>query len=442
MLTLGSQLHKQSATKAFLAIAALIAFAPGCLSASGASEKSEAPFALPDSAQPGEAETTIGYSLRFAVPSGRTIDPASEVGRELLIQRQLIEARYNVRIRTVDLPASQIVPRLTSSVLSGDPFADVVELDVNDAIPALVEQNLLLPLDEYFAFDKPPWNHPVASSAHYGGATYGYVSAPIQARGLWYNRELLASLGLPDPQELLAAGIWSWNRFLSIGRAVAASGGDGARFALALAEETTDAWLWSNGARVVNEQDGRMSFALGSAAAIEALEFVSLLWREGLALQGDAIGSFIAGRAAFLAGPPELGPQLVGRIGGALGWVYYPNGPRGRPRSVVTSSLPISSFPTGLRFPPERLAEICTELADAEVAALLRRSRLEQLMPDGRSLAIALEMGPLLTVDRTAAFPGLRRLVVQMIEAVKRGEPPRSVVAELHDAAVEAVTNR
>jgi multiple sugar transport system substrate-binding protein len=384
----------------------------------------------------------VGYSLRFA----GAIDPAtygsSESARELLIRRQLVESRYNVRIRTVDVPAAQLVPRLTSSVLAGDPFADVIQIDVNSVVPGLADQNLILPLDAYFDFTHDAWSAMPADLARYRGATYGFLEQPEATRGLWYNRTLLRRLGQPDPDQLVRSGAWTWGAFLTACRAVIAVQADEPLFALAVAEDPTNAVIFSNGGSIVGRRDGRFTVALDSPAAIEALQLLGTLWQEGLILQGDAVGSFLAGRSAFLAGPIELGPVLAEQMPEEYAWTYFPRGPRVTRHTVVATSLPVSVFPTGLRYPPDRLAKICTELAAPDLQAAIRRDRLALLVPDPRSLEVAVQMGNRVEVDRSNAFPGLSRVMTQIMESVKAGVAPSQAVTEHRDAALRAVPSQ
>src|SRR5690625_2755713 len=58
-----------------------------------------------------------------------------------------VEEKYNVTIEFTEIPYDEKIDHLTTTVLAGEPFADLVRMDPSQAA-SLAQEELILPLDD------------------------------------------------------------------------------------------------------------------------------------------------------------------------------------------------------------------------------------------------------------------------------------------------------
>ena len=131
-----------------------------------------------------------------------------------------VEEKYNVYIEYVNMTWEGINENIPISIMSGIPDADIYMIDLGFGIPAVLN-GLATPLEDMGL----PADHDVFKT---GGnivmesfkipgqdKTYMFTDAGINIAMymMGYNREMLQSHNLEDPQDLFDKGEWTWDVF-------------------------------------------------------------------------------------------------------------------------------------------------------------------------------------------------------------------------------------
>lgn len=140
----------------------------------------------------------------------------------------------------------------------------------------------------YPAFFKTDVNNP---GFRFGSHIYGFEALNFQreAVGIIWNIDLFEREGLPNLYELYENGEWTWEKMAEIARlATKDLDGDGVIDQMGLYADSQRLFthaVRSWGASFERVVDGKREFALNDPKAIEALEFVAELFKEGVANQ-------------------------------------------------------------------------------------------------------------------------------------------------------------
>jgi len=396
-------------------------------------------------AKPNVIADLSGYTIRTAA-HWPAQSPDSIVGRTVLKAWADVEKRFDVTSRWIQMPnPSATIEKLTATVLLGEPFADIVWVRPSDAIPALVEANMILPLDDYIDFDDPRWPSQNRQIAGYGGKTYGVVPWMLAGgQGIWYNRTLFQKEGLPDLRELQDKGSWTWKKYLEIARkATQDTDGDGKidQWGITIGFEIEYPIIYSNGARIVREgPQGKYRFTLDEAPAIEALEFIAEIYRSGVAsYEGEAL--FIAGRAAMYGGAVFQGNNMLTNMRDDYGFVYYPKGPAVTDYQCVADSSDVEMmvFPANLNYPPERLGAILTATTPFAVMDRVRTEFFEGQFKTKKDIDQVVQMIRRTEYTRTNSFPGLRRVVGEVFREIRKGSGAATAVEKYRQPGQSAI---
>jgi len=444
-----------------LSAAALLPVLAGCSGSGGGSgapspSPSSAPSAAPSSAPAAEAPAGSpaaepepfdlgGYTVRYAMWWDGAPNVNDPTGEMQAARDEELMKKYNFTFEFLNIPHSEIVEKLTSSALAGDPMADIVYLEAKQAIPALAESGIIQPLDDYFDFSDPRFPENLKEYAMYKGKIYGFLHKADSSHGIWYNKKLLNEAGLPDIYELQKKGEWTWDKYLEIAKATTKDfDGDGNidQWGITIGYDITDHFLYSNNARITEEVDGKFQFVLDSPQAIEALDFVGKLFSEHKVATFQSQGLFEAGKAALYGGETWMGPALAARIGAEnLGFAAYPNGPSNPDKSKytsVTTNTGIYTFPATAKHPKE-VAQIMMERALWDNVENEIFTFLESNMPNPESMELARELMRVNKLNNVEAFPGLNDIYLQILDRVRSGESAATVVQELKPAAVDTI---
>lgn len=123
----------------------------------------------------------------------------------------------------------------------------------------------------------------------FGNHIYGFEALNFQreAVGIIWNIDLFEREGLPNLYELYESGEWTWEKMAEIARAATKDlDGDGVIDQMGLYADYQRLFthaVYSWGASFERIVDGKREFALNEPKAIEALEFVAELFKEGVA---------------------------------------------------------------------------------------------------------------------------------------------------------------
>ncbi|WP_274361297.1 ABC transporter substrate-binding protein [Paenibacillus thermotolerans] len=222
-----------------------------------------------------------GRTIRMAAwwdlkPAGNT------AGEKAALEKYAeLEKKYNFKFEFLNVPWDEYWDKFTTTVLAGEPFADVLIYELKRAIVP-IQQGQMLPLSE---FTKPTSDinneqrlaKPLPAI---GGVDYGFTTPGVSVVGLHYNRDLFKKLGLPDLQELYNNGEWTWEKFMDVAKlATRDTDNDGKLDTYGFAGWPADVarhFAAANGVSFVNPDT--LEDMSNDPRMIEALEFVNRLF--------------------------------------------------------------------------------------------------------------------------------------------------------------------
>lgn len=271
------------------------------------------------------------------------IDPFHEnySGTDQLARQELqtqVEAEYNVEIIYKNYPASAAwgPDRVTSIVQAsvvGEPLSDIYWI-TSDWIQELVKGNALADVSPYMNSIGSNIDDAYLDIGDYQNGVYGFESyKPTINGGLYYNADLIESLGVDNPTDLYLDGEWNWSKFEEWATEVQTilDGQAEEMYALGgVLSYYAEYMLSLNGGSLINKQTGRVSFA--QAPALETYDFLTTLWNKGLF---ETAGQYDAGSPLWMGGKIAMHPGDLwflsadnrwGTIPFELGFVPYPSG--------------------------------------------------------------------------------------------------------------------
>lgn len=269
------------------------------------------------------------------------IDPfhADYSGTEQLArqeQQRAVEAQLNVVVRYKNYPASAAWgPSRVSSIIqasvAGEPLSDIYWV-TSDWLQELANGNALADVTPYMSTIGSNIPEAYGDIGEYQGSIYGFESfTPTIDGGLYYNADLVASLGVANPSDLFLEGNWNWTTFEAWATQVqtALDGQTDEMYALGgMLSYYAEAMTTLNGGSLINKSTGRISFA--QAPALETYDFLTTLWNKGLF---EPSASYDSGSALWLTGKVAMHPGSLwfmtadnrwGQIEYEIGFVPYP----------------------------------------------------------------------------------------------------------------------
>ncbi|WP_337099349.1 ABC transporter substrate-binding protein [Paenibacillus sp. YIM B09110] len=312
-------------------------------------EATEAPTAEPIDMGGRVIKAAAWWDLK---PAGNT---ASEKAR--LDKIAEVEKKYNVKFEFVNVPFEEYMPKFTASVLGGEPFADIVQMEYKSALPAILKGQLLK-VSEFTTAANNINNEAnlLWKTAPIAGEEYGFDNPGTGGVGLHYNRDLFQKLGLPDPKELYESGQWNWDKFLEVAKqATKDNDNDGKIDTYGFSGWALDVFrnfTYANGGFVVDESAKTQGFT--DPKTIEAAEFVNRMYNvdKVVRIKGsnktawDEYNTFKDGDVAmFITAAWNLGGLTFD-----LGVVPMPTGPQGDPSITFADNAASGKFiPKGVK---------------------------------------------------------------------------------------------
>lgn len=324
-----------------------------------------------------------GPPIEIVIAHGdkKEIDPFDPLysGTEQNQRQQLqldVEERYNVNVTYKNYHASAAwgpsrVNAIIQGSVAGEPLADILWI-TSDWIQALAIGDAIVPVDQYLHTSGVNIHQDFRKVGSYNDLVYAFSSGNLTVDvGLFYNADLIAALGAPNPSEMFLAGNWTWSSFETWATNIQTqlSGQEQEGYAIGgVPVLYAESMIPLNGGKLINGDTGRVAF--NQAPALATLDFLSDLWTKGLF---EPAGAYDAGSALWMAGRVAIHPGSLwfvnadnrwGNISFELGYVPYPrsdtyNGQYASPISGVA----VYSIASGMT--PEREAlvfEVWNEL--------------------------------------------------------------------------------
>ncbi len=223
------------------------------------------------------------------------------------------------------------------------------------------------------------------NNKYYGVLSYYWgFPTPYTMPAMWFNPKVISAYQQTSPHELDEQGLWTWDTFEAMCEAIRdTSDPDPDKHVYAIAYTSEPyleyAALFSNGARFVEKnEDGTLSYALDSEAALEALTWVRDLAARDLICDGgdrQNITPFVENRRAFFLEYTHLGLSTDGtnnlgyQMEDAYEWILFPKGPQG----LNVTAQTVHSYNSYLYYAPVN--------SDAEIHSILL-PYLFQPLPD------------------------------------------------------------
>lgn len=298
------------------------------------------------SAKPEEKKVDLkGQSIKIgAWYDGADPRTVKEKGPAEEAQIKLIEAaekKYNCKIEFVKFgDYDKYVENFTTTSLSGQPFADIVRMELFWSFPQLVNKGFVQPIDQWIKASDPKYIDWMRVGGSYNGHQYGLVDSSPSPYGIFYNKTLVQKLGLEDPYELQQKGQWTWEKFREFSKkATQDTNGDGKTDvwgitgAYGKVKAFTEQLVYTNKGAVDKDASGAIKFSLNSENSIQALQYASDLFNVDKSIEQpipeDASKEFVAGKGVMYAGFSwELGGLKDNMKGQELGYVFFPKGPK------------------------------------------------------------------------------------------------------------------
>ncbi|MCA0754984.1 extracellular solute-binding protein [Paenibacillus sp. N4] len=299
----------------------------------------------------GEAVDLGGRVIRVAAwwdlkPAGES---ASDKAR--LDKIAEVEQKYNVKIEFLNVPFEEYMNKFTTTVLAGEPFADIVQMEYKSALPAILKGQLV-PVDE-FAQSFSNINNEANLITRYpaiAGHEYAFDNPTAIGLGMHYNRDLFKKLGLPDLQELYASGEWNWEKFIEIAKlATKDTDNDGKTDVYGYSGWALDAvkhFAAANGVKLADEEAGKEG--ISDPRTIEAAEFVNRLYntekvvkvKTGDPMNWEESNTFKDGDVAMFTSAEWNLRDLTFD----MGVVPIPNGPQGTKEMTYANTSASAKF--------------------------------------------------------------------------------------------------
>lgn len=366
------------------------------------------------------------------------------------------EDKYNCKIEHITITWGQIVSKFTSSVLSGEPIADIVMFEMNRALPVFAESGLIIPVDEYFDFNDPKWPSVIKQTGRYDGKQYGFNNYSWDVSGIYYNKELIQKEGLTDPYLLQENGEWTWKEFLEIAqKATKDTDGDGENDQWGVSIQGYNLYsplILSNGANIVNIDDnGKVTLTLDDPKVVEAIQFFGDLHNKykvvvPVADVGDwyeAPRNFSKGNVAMFFGQSWDGEELRKAMEKEFGFVFMPKGPKASDYIVpIQNEAKIYVMPKHAKYPKEA-AMIFEEISVFDNNIEGFRAWTRDYLYSESDFATAEKMLGKGKVTMYHGFPSFKDLFHNNIinKIVTDNVPAETFVENLKDQAQDAIDN-
>lgn len=340
-------------------------------------------------------------------------DDTSELGEIKKERLAEMEELYNCKFELELMDAAEISNKFTTAALSGEAIADLIAVR-NASVSALLNNNLLLALDEYFDFSKPQFNQNAKKLTTVDGKVYGFSTEYTNhvENALFFNKRIFDDVGLEYPYEMVEKKTWTIDVFEEYLKKATVLNSDGTTaingmYGFTYNGDTLPKFLTCFGAEFAKLQDdGSFKSGVSDKEMTEALEFVrrnmfenkyiynvsgNASWTEGATM-------FKEGKVAMLMGEVTKGGNSFDDMTDDFGVVPLPLGPGQTEYTVGAMYENLFVMPDSLdATTAQAIAHMVTYIHampsedEEENAELLKRS-IENNYRDEESVDIAYEL--------------------------------------------------
>ncbi|RXZ79865.1 extracellular solute-binding protein [Paenibacillaceae bacterium] len=315
---------------------------------------------------PAEEETydLDGREIRFSAWWDGTPNAETPEGEKALKRQAEVEKKYNIKIKHISQDYWETAEKFSSTVMGGEPYADVVMVPANIVL-SLLKGGYLTALDDVMNVkEETRLSDQMIEAGSYGtGKTYGFLtSAPLfDNTGLLYNKRIFEEAGLPTPTEYIEKGEWDWDTFVDVTKQLTLSKSGSGKIdqwgltgsAFSIGANT----IYSNGGVIYDENAQKI--AVDSPEAMEGLEFLNKLFNEYKVVKRDEGNNwedparyFREGQIAmYPTGLFEVAPRFLNQMEDEYGFVPFPKGPKADKIIMGQPQLHVNAIPRGVKDP-------------------------------------------------------------------------------------------
>lgn len=418
----------------FLLVFVLLIGLVGCSSGEEASTEPEEETTEETTTTEEEAVDLGGRALKFANNWDMTPEGGTEYGDLTVEYFEKVQEKYNVSVEYVVVPFEEKVNQLTTSILAGEPFADLVSLDSTQAAQ-LIQQDYLIPLDDILDLNTIKMSDAQKQMYTIDGKVYMFGHQLNQSGGMYYNKTMFEQSGLPDPYELQQKGEWTWEAMLEAAKKLTT----GDTYGLSADPNLLMEYLIAtNDAYLLNPETYEVE--LDSENAMEALEFMYALYNEHKVIKPNEGNNWEDPRNYFTEGLVGMTQGWVWEAEGRAdtpfewGYVFWPKGPKADDYVTPTSSVEGFTIPVGVE-DPEIVYRIWEEMQVWEMAESSVIEWFETVLPSEETIDTATQMLTKVKTDFWKAY-NLEDAFYEMNDNIARGvETPAQAVAKVLEQA-------
>ncbi len=292
-------------------------------------------------------------------------------GTEQLLRQQKqreVEELYNVKVVYRAYPAEAAwgpsrVNAIIQASVSGNHLADIY-WTTSDWTQQLASAEAIVSVDKYLNDIGKNIDPIVREIGTYRDQVFAFAPEKMTVtNGLYYNADLVASLGVPNPTSLFLSGNWNWTTFENWAKQVQAAmnaQGEGMYALGGMVSNYAENMIPLNGGSLINARTKRVAFAQNPA--LETYTFLTGLYNQNL---WELNPQYDAGSPEWQSGKVAMYPGNLwfvtadnrwGTLAFELGFVPYPVSPTFQGEYVSpVSGVAVYNVASGMTAEKERL---------------------------------------------------------------------------------------
>ena len=253
-----------------------------------------------------------------------------------------ISKDFNVDLQ-VGLGSTAYEQMMITTILAGQPFGHIC-LTRNQI--SWLKAGIMAPLDEAMKktgidFSEEHYSQFMSRYYNYNGHQYGFSTGGQINNGWFYNKRIFSQMRLEDPQELYAAGKWTWSKVTELAKKATIREADGSIsqyglgfwhvgnsvIGMAMNNGCAVAGFNAEGKPTVNMKDPRVLEALEQLYQWGFVDKVATSWKSGS--WDSLIVEFRDGKIALMSSTAAT-PGVLYTMSDDWGFVPPPLGPSGK----------------------------------------------------------------------------------------------------------------